>query len=161
MSHWLDILEDSSTKTTIKNYIFKNQDIPDLKNIYIYKWEINKNEFESIEILIHFYFPMPKEVSKKVSEKSNVTTGNFTLYPLENFDFDFNHLPISENELETFDIVIESISINKIEILISSNYGNKFKATCIGISLLNFGYSLVDNKFFEKLPSNYRNVVIS
>ena len=155
MSHWLDSIEDSSTKKTIKDYIFKDQDIPDLKNIYIHKWEINRNELEATEILIHFYFPMPTKVSKKVSEKSNVITGNFTLYPIEKFNFNFNRLITSEDKLEIFDIKIESISINKIQVLISSNYGNKFKAICIGISLLNFGYSLVDNKFFQKLPSNY------
>jgi len=158
MSHWLDILEDNSTKNTIHDYIFKNEDVPDLKNIYIYKWEIKRDEFEFMEIVIHFYFPIPKNVNKKVSEKKNVISGNFTLYPIENYNYNYNNLIILENKLEVFHIELENIPENKIRILISSNYGNTFKAIARGVSLLNFGYSLVDSEFFKKLPSNYYHI---
>jgi hypothetical protein len=155
MSHWIDILEDSSTKKTIYDYIFKNQDIPDLKNIYIYKWEFIKDEFERMEITVYFYFPMPKNINKKVFEKSNVTSGNFTLYPIENFNYDFNNSVMLEDKLEVFNIELIKMAKNKFKFLAISNYGNIFESISRGISLLNFGYSSINNDFFKKLPTNY------
>ena len=155
MSHWIDILEENSTKKTITNYIFKDQIIPDLKNIYIYRWEIRKDRFERMEINVYFYFPLPKNVNKKVSSKSNATIANFTLYPVEKFNFDFNNLVTEEDKLELFDIEIIKTYDDQYKFLASSNYGNTFESLSARISLLNFGYSLLDDDFYKKLPDKY------
>ena len=147
MKNWVDMLEIHNQKTI--KYIFKDDEIiPDLKKIYISK--IITYEYSMI---IFFYFPLPKNVANNVIKRGkNITLGQFNLSEVEKLRID--KIKFSHDLLEVYDFYLEK-SDEVFKLMIKSNFNTIISCEFNYFSLLNFGFSKIEEEFLIRFPSKY------